>query len=252
MSLLVEADEQEPAVLAVARLVGELESSESLASEAAGLLEKGDTPALLSRLVGSSLLTAAGEKDAEAAFAVLAHAAGTLPADRALAAVSQILQRVADVKADAPALRLRILFAVFNAVPHARCRFTVLLRALQFATATEQAEAVAHTVPRIDAWAAEWALDAADQRALRLAVYELLEKTKGAGKESLAALVAYLALFEVRARRPGCARGPRARLTRVASPLRARQGRCWLACATRRRALPRTSSPHRTCSSATC
>lgn len=195
MSLLVEADSEEPAVLAVARLVGELEGNEKVESEAASLLAKGDTAGLLVKLAGSTLLTSASEKDAEAAFLVLAHAAGSLPPDRALAAVSAILPRVADTQAGVAALRLRVLFALFNAVPHARCRFTVLLRAFQFAAATEQHEALAHAVHKTDAWALDWALDAADLRALRLASYELLENSH-AGK-ALAALVSYLALFEV-------------------------------------------------------
>ena len=199
-STLVEADD-EPALLSVARLVGELEGSEALVGEAAGMLESGAVPALLTRLVGSTLLTAAPEKDAEAAMLVLAHAAGRLPEEPAMAAVSTVLDRVADAAAEAPALRLRVLFALFNAVPHARARYAILLRALQFATATGQAEALAHLVHRADAWAADWALSAAELRALRLAVYNLLNKSKPAGKDAFAALVAYLALFEARARR---------------------------------------------------
>ena len=72
----------------------------------------------------------------------------------------------------------------------------VLLRTLQFATATGQADAVAHVVHRADAWAADWALTPAELRALRLAVYNLLNSSKPAGKEAFAALVAYLALYE--------------------------------------------------------
>jgi hypothetical protein len=53
-------------------------------------------------------------------------------------------------------------------------------------------------VHRADAWAADWAISAVELRALRQAVYDLLNKSKPAGKEAFAALVAYLALFEVR------------------------------------------------------
>ena len=238
-STFLEADE-EPAVLAVARLAAELEGSEALLAEATGLAERGDTPALLKRLADSTLLAAAPEKDAEAAFTVLAHSAGKLPAEPALAAVSHLLQRVADGGADAPALRLRILFALFNAVPHPRCRHAVLLRTLQFATASGQAEAVAHVVHRADAWAAEWALGPAELRTLRQAVYDLLNKSKPAGKEAFAALVAYLALYEVctqlcvalrpRARTRGRVRaahavhGRRVRVQVLASPASPRGG----------------------------
>jgi translation initiation factor 3 subunit M len=224
-STFLEADD-EPAVLSVARLASELENSPALLTEATGLVEKGDVPALLTRLAASALLTAAPEKDAEAAFLVLAHAAGKLAAEPAHKAVSQILERVADAAADAPALRLRVLFALFNAVPHPRCRHAVLLRTLQFATATGQAEAVAHVVHRADAWAAEWAISAAELRALRRAVYDLLNKSKPAGKEAFAALVAYLALYEVRPWRtrgravPSYCYGARARAGLITTSLR--------------------------------
>ena len=190
--LLVETADEEPALLSVARLAG----GEALVSEASALLDKRDVPALLAKLAGSPLLTAAPEKDAEAAYLVLAHAAGKLPAEQGLTAVSTLLDRVADAAGDAPALRLRVLFALFNATPHARARHAVLLRTLQFATATGQAEAVAHAVHRADAWAADWALSAAELRALRLAVYNLLNSSAPAGKDAFAALVAYLALYE--------------------------------------------------------
>jgi hypothetical protein len=197
MSLLVEADEQEPAILVVARLVAELEHDESLVDSAVSGLEKGELQPLLSRLASSKLLTAEGEKDAEAAFTVLAHAADGLPEDQALAAVTAIADRVAEAPAEAALLRLRVLFALFNAVPQPRCRFVVLLRAMQLATATGHADALAHLVPRVNTWAVDWQLQQAQQRSLRLAVYELLAKTAGS-KQSLDALVDYLALFEVR------------------------------------------------------
>ena len=198
MSLLVEADEQEPAILSVARLVADLEHDESLPATAVSWLEKGELQPLLSRLAGSQLLTTAGEKDAEAAFTVLAHAADALPEDQALAAVTAIADRVADAAAGAGPLRMRILFSLFNAVPQPRCRFVVLVRALQFATATGQADALAHLVPRVSSWSSDWHLEPSQLRALRLAVYELLDKSGTGGKQSLAALVEYLALFEVR------------------------------------------------------
>ena len=200
MSLLVEADEQEPAILAVARLVADLEHDEALPATAVSWLEKGELQPLLSRLAGSQLLTAAGEKDAEAAFTVLAHAADALPEDQALAAVTAIADRVAEADAAAGPLRLRVLFALFNAVPQPRCRFVVLVRALQLATATGQADALTHLVPRVSSWSSEWHLEPAQLRSLRLAVYELLDKSGASSKQSLAALVDYLALFEVRFR----------------------------------------------------
>ena len=194
--LLVETGDEEPALLSVARLAAEVSGSEALLSEATALLEKEDVAALVAKLAGSTLLTAAPEKDAEAAFLVLCHAAGKLPAAQGLTAVTTLLERVADAAGDAPALRLRVLFLLFNATPAARSRYAVLLRTLQFATATGQAEAVAHVAHRADAWAADWALSAPELRALRLAVYNLLNKSKPAGKEAFAALVAYLALYE--------------------------------------------------------
>lgn len=200
MSLLVEADEQEPAILVVARLVAELENDESLPEVAVAWLEKGELQPLLTRLANSRLLGAAAEKDAEAAFTVLAHAADALPEDQALAAVTAIADRVADTTADAALLRLRVLFALFNAVPQPRCRFVVLVRALKFATATGHADALAHLVPRAGTWAVDWRLEPSQLRELRLTVFELLDKMGAGSKQSLAALVDYFALFEVRGR----------------------------------------------------
>jgi len=195
MSVLIE-DSAEAALLAVGRLAADLAKDAQLAAAVATL----DAPTLLSRVLATELLSAAGEKDAEAAFLVLSHAAGALPAEQALVAVSLLARRVADAEAVPPPLRLRVLFAAFNVVPHARCRFVVLLRTLELATACDQKEVAALVVGHVDAWAAEWKLETADLRALRFAVYELLEKTKAGGdsRAALKALVAYLALFEAR------------------------------------------------------
>jgi translation initiation factor 3 subunit M len=114
----------------------------------------------------------------------------------AAAIVNAVLDRVADAAADSPALRLRILFGVFNAVPHGRVRLGVLLRTLAFATETSQAAALSHVVLRVDAWAAEWGVSAAELRALRLAVYELLSRAEPTSQAAFSALVAYLALYE--------------------------------------------------------
>jgi len=184
MSVLIESEPTEPALLAVAKVVAEAAADASLQTLPA-------SPDLLGRLLEKDLLALLPEKDAEAAYLVLSHAAGKLACEASLPLISSLVRTVA-ASAAPPAARLRVLFAAFNCVPHSRCRFALLLRALQLAAAEAHAEGVAHLLRHADAWAADWQLAPAELRSLRLAAYELLEK---AGSP-YAALLSYLSLFE--------------------------------------------------------
>ena len=250
MSHLVDAD-AETALVAVAKLAGELTGEASLGVEAKSLT----VAALLSRLLSGNLLGLASEKDAEAAFLVVSHAAAGLPPDLSLTAVSSLLGRVAAADAVSPALRLRILFAAFNVVPHPRCRFAVLLQALSLATSspdTPAADLSALLLRHVDAWAADWALDKPELRQLRLAVYQLVDKAGSDRAAAFRALLAYLALFEARLTLSAHTLKTPLFLTPHPQPHRERRPPCWPAWRRTQPPPPAPSSPPPTCTSATC
>lgn len=139
------------------------------------------------------------EKDVEAFFTVLASTAAKLEG----AVGETVLRKIVDgvggtASTEHAALRLRILFALFNASSEPAFRYHVFLSTLQLATAANLTETLLPSLKRAEEWAKEWKLAKPQIRDLYKAVSALLRESKGGAKESYAFLLKFLATFDVR------------------------------------------------------
>lgn len=209
MASLVWTSDEDPG-LVVARAVAEIawsDGGEELAArhiqqtcaEAEQLLAAGRTAALVSLLVASAdvVLAKAPEKDAECIFSVICNYVAKAPSGaEEEAMVGEILGKLLPrPPVEKAALRLKLLFVLYNAVKAPFGRFQVYLRGLEFAAAARAADAFVPSFRRLDAFVREWGAGPRELRPLYLAVTNVLRETKGSAKDSFAYLMKYLATF---------------------------------------------------------
>lgn len=182
---------------AVVKLAGDVCGAE-VGGGAGAALTAGRVADAVAILAASDLLTSAPEKDAEAAFLVLSHAAAALPGPAGEEAVASLVARLGGPAPGASdALRLRCLFSLFNATGAPATRAASLLGALRFGAASAQAEPLLPAVAQLGAWLPAWGVDPAVVRALRRAAYDVVCVAPGAPPAlKLATLSAYLRLFD--------------------------------------------------------
>ncbi|CAK7335354.1 unnamed protein product [Dovyalis caffra] len=136
------------------------------------------------------------EKDLECIFTVICNlVTKSKSPDEELEMTKIICAKIIQQPSDKPALRLKILFNLYNLLDNAYCRFYVYMKALNLAMIGKVTEHVIPSCKKIDSFLKEWNLEVQDERELFLSVANALKDSKSSVKDSFKFLTKYLATF---------------------------------------------------------
>ncbi|XP_057853324.2 uncharacterized protein LOC131063500 [Cryptomeria japonica] len=209
MTAVVETSEED-ATLAVARFTAEMawadagpEVSEPqvmrCCDEAQTFMVEGRWSDLASLLLTSAdlIFSSSSEKDLDCIFTVICNLVTKAQTpDEALAMAEQIATKVTQQPNDKPALRLRILFNLYNMLDNRYSKFLVYKRALKLAANGRIADLIIPSFKKMDIFLKEWNIAKSDQRELFLTISNILKDNKGSAKDSYSFLIKYLATFD--------------------------------------------------------
>uniref|UniRef100_A0A0A9CQI6 Clathrin/coatomer adaptor adaptin-like N-terminal domain-containing protein n=1 Tax=Arundo donax TaxID=35708 RepID=A0A0A9CQI6_ARUDO len=99
--------------------------------------------------------------------------------DEALQITDLICSKLTQQPDDKPALRLKVLFSLYNLLPSAYGKAFVYKKALELATAGKAAEYIIPSFKNIDSFVSDWGVGNLEQRELFLAVTKILKDQKG-------------------------------------------------------------------------
>lgn len=153
--------------------------------------------------LASLMLTSAGlifskasDKDLECAFTIICNLVKKPEnIDQVHEMADLIVSKITQHPNDKPALRLKILFNLYNLLENPYSRFFVYMKALNLAVNGKVTEHVLPSFKNIDNFLAEWNLGIKDQRELFLTISNVLKESKSSAKESFQFLTKYLATF---------------------------------------------------------
>ncbi|XP_065855150.1 uncharacterized protein [Euphorbia lathyris] len=135
------------------------------------------------------------EKDLECIFTVICNLVTKAESpDESLEMTKLICGKIVQQPTDKPALRLKILFNLYNLLENTFGRFYVYMKALNLALTGKVAEHVIPSLKKIDSFLKEWNLEVKDQRELFLSISNVLRESKSS-KDSFKFLTKYLATF---------------------------------------------------------
>ncbi|KAI0498448.1 hypothetical protein KFK09_019334 [Dendrobium nobile] len=150
-------------------------------------------------LTSAELITSkVSEKDFECIFTVicsLATRAGS--PDEALEIAKLISTKIIQQPSDKTALRLKILFNLYNLLEDPYNRFFVYTKALNLAANGKMIESIIPSLKMIDSFLQEWNIEKEDQRDLFLTISNILKDNKSMSKESFIFLSKYLTTFSM-------------------------------------------------------
>jgi len=209
MAALVETSDED-ATLAVARFTAEMAWADAgpevaepqvmrCIEEAQSYMVERRWSDLVSLLLTSADLIFANsaEKDLDCIFTVICYLVTKAGSpDEALAMADQIVTKVTQQPSDKPALRLRILFNLYNMLENPYSKFSVYERALKLAANGKVADLIIPSFKKMDAFLKEWNIRKINQRELFLAISNILKDNKGSAKDSYSFLLKYLATFD--------------------------------------------------------
>jgi len=209
MAALVETSDED-ATLAVARFTAEMAWADAgpevaepqvmrCIEEAQSYMVERRWSDLVSLLLTSADLIFANsaEKDLDCIFTVICNLVTKAGSpDEALAMADQIVTKVTQQPSDKPALRLRILFNLYNMLENPYSKFSVYERALKLAANGKVADLIIPSFKKMDAFLKEWNIRKINQRELFLAISNILKDNKGSAKDSYSFLLKYLATFD--------------------------------------------------------
>lgn len=208
MTTVVPTSEEDPA-LSVVRFTAELswgdagpEVSEaqvnSLCMEAQECMIEGRCLDLASLMLTSAdlIFSKASEKDLECIFTVICNLVKKAENfDQAYKMADIISSKVTQQPNVKPALRVKILFNLYNLLENPASRFFVYMKALNVAVSGKVTEHVIPSFKNIDSFLREWNLGVKDQRELFLTISTALKENKSSAKDSFKFLTRYLATF---------------------------------------------------------
>ncbi|KAJ6684019.1 hypothetical protein OIU85_007689 [Salix viminalis] len=210
MTTIVPTSEEDPA-LSVVRFTSELSWSDAgpevVEQQVSRLCVEAQECMVMNRWLDltSLMLTSAdivfsnskvSEKDLECIFTVICNLVTTSRSpDEELEMAKLICAKIIQQPSDKPALRLRILFNLYNLLDNAYCRFYVFMKTLNLAISGKVTEHVIPSFKKIDSFLKEWNLEVQDQRELFLSVANALKDSKSSAKDSFKFLTKYLATF---------------------------------------------------------
>ncbi|KAJ8544912.1 hypothetical protein K7X08_017495 [Anisodus acutangulus] len=138
----------------------------------------------------------ASEKDLECIFTIICNLVKKPKSlDQAHEMAELISTKISQQPSDKPALRLKILFNLYNLLENPYSSFFVYMKALNLSINGKVAEHILPSFKKIDSFLKEWDLGVKDQRELFLKISNILKETKGSAKESFKFLIMYLETF---------------------------------------------------------
>ncbi|KAL3844591.1 hypothetical protein ACJIZ3_001994 [Penstemon smallii] len=208
MTTLVPTSEEDPA-LAVVRFTAESSWADAGPEVAEGQVSRLCVEAqecmiqnrwldLASLMLTSAdvIFSKASEKDLECVYTVICNLVKRPESlDQVHEIAELIATKVTQQPNDKPALRLKILFNLYNLLENPYSQFYVYMKALNLAISGKVTEHVLLSLKKIDNLLKEWNLGIKDQRDLFLAVANILKENKGSAKDSFNFLVKYLETF---------------------------------------------------------
>ncbi|KAJ3679790.1 hypothetical protein LUZ60_016068 [Juncus effusus] len=208
MATVIPTSEEDP-VLAVVRFTSELAWADAgpevaepqvtrLCLEAQGCVLAGKFTELASLMLTSVDLiqTRVSEKDLECIMTVICNlVTRAATPQNALDMANLISSKLVQHPDNKPALRLKMLFNLYNLLEDPTSRFAVYMKALELAGASKVTESVVASFKKMDSFLREWNIGKMDQRSLFLSVSNILKDNKSMGKESFRYLSKYLATF---------------------------------------------------------
>ncbi|XP_057828150.2 uncharacterized protein LOC131039415 [Cryptomeria japonica] len=209
MTAVVETSEDD-ATLAVARFTAEMAWADAgpevaepqvmrCCDEAQTFMVEGRWSDLASLLLTSAdlIFSSSSEKDLDCIFTVICNLVTKAQTpDEALAMAEQIATKVTQQPNDKPALRLRILFNLYNMLDNRYSKFLVYKRALKLAANGKIADLIIPSFKKMDIFLKEWNIAKSDQRELFITISNILKDNKGSAKDSYSFLIKYLATFD--------------------------------------------------------
>ncbi|KAM0955348.1 hypothetical protein EV1_023501 [Malus domestica] len=208
MTTVVPTSEEDPA-LAVVRFTSELAWADAghevaepqvtrLCAEAQECVVMDRWFDLVSLMLTSAevILSKVSEKDLECIFTVICNVVTKSESpDEALEMAKLISSKITQKPTDKPALRLKILFNLYNLLENPYSRFLVYLSALNLAINGRVTEHVIPSFKNVESFLKEWNIGISDQRQLFLTIANVLKAHKNMTKESFKFLTKYLATF---------------------------------------------------------
>jgi translation initiation factor 3 subunit M len=211
MATIVNTTEEEP-MLAVVRFTAELAWADAgpdvAEPEVARLCAEAQQHVLAGRWLDmASLMLASADllllsprvldKDLECILAIICNLVTKAGSeDEALQIAEAICAKLVQQPGDKPALRIKVLFSLYNLLASPYGKAFVYRKALEVAAAGKAAECVIPSFKNIDTFVGDWGIGKLEQRELFLAVARILKDQKGMSKEYFNFLNKYLATFD--------------------------------------------------------
>lgn len=210
MTTIVPTSEDDP-VLSVVRLTSELAWADAgpevaepqvtrLCIEAQECMVMGRWAELASLMLTSAELITSrvSEKDFECIFTIICTLATRVNSpDEALEMTKLISTKIIQQPNDKPALRLKILFSLYNLLVDPHSRFFVYIKALNLAVNGKVTESIIPSFKMMDQFIQEWNIGKDEQRDLFLTISNILRDNKSMSKESFTFLSKYLTTFSL-------------------------------------------------------
>ncbi|XP_058179220.1 uncharacterized protein LOC131297989 isoform X2 [Rhododendron vialii] len=210
MTTVVPTSEEDPA-LSVVRFTSEVSWADAgpevvesqvkrLCIEAQECIVMGRWLELASLMLTSAdvIFSKVSDKDLECIFTVICNLVRKPESlDESLEMAQLISTKITQQPNEKPALRLKIMFNLYNLLENPYSRFFVYMKALDLALAAN-GKITEHIIPsfkKMDNLLGEWNIGIQDQRKLFLTVSNILKESKSSGKDSFKFLTKYLATF---------------------------------------------------------
>ncbi|XP_015692082.2 eukaryotic translation initiation factor 3 subunit M-like [Oryza brachyantha] len=213
MATIVNTTEEEP-MLAVVRFTAELAWADAGADvaepEVTRLCVEAQQHILAARWLDmASLMLASADlllqsprvpdkdKDLECILAIICNLVTKANSqDEALQIAELICAKLTQQPDDKPALRLKVLFSLYNLLGSPYGKAFVYKKALDLAAAAKAADFIIPTFKNIDSFVSDWGIGKLEQRDLFLVAARILKDHKGMNKEYLNFLNKYLSTFD--------------------------------------------------------
>ncbi|RZC60999.1 hypothetical protein C5167_022761 [Papaver somniferum] len=136
------------------------------------------------------------EKDLECIFTVICNLVTKATSlNEELEMAERISVKICQQPNDKPALRLKILFNLYNLLENPYSKFYVYMKALDLAVSGKVTENIVPSFKKMDSFLKEWNIGTVDQRKLFLTISNVLKENKSMSKDSFNFLTKYLATF---------------------------------------------------------
>ncbi|KAK9037489.1 hypothetical protein V6N11_022400 [Hibiscus sabdariffa] len=208
MTTVVPTSEEDP-VLPVVRFTAELSWADAgpeaaepqvtrLCMEAQECMVRGRWLDLASLMLTSAeiVFSKVSDKDLECIFTFICNLVSKLESPNEELEVAKLIStKITQQPTDKPAMRLKILFNLYNLLEGPDSRFFVYMQALNLALNGTVTDHIVPSFKKIDSFLKEWNIGVKDQRNLFLAIANVLKENKSSGKDSFKFLTKYLATF---------------------------------------------------------